>query len=84
MSPGLDKRVVWITGLSGAGKSSLAHEVVLRLRAEGKAVVMLDGDELREVFGSASANVANHGRDAHDARDTAPLCGMLVTQGLPL
>ena len=49
-------RVIWITGLSGAGKSTLAHEVIARLRAQGEAVVMLDGDELRELFGAAAAN----------------------------
>ena len=84
MNSKLDKRVVWITGLSGAGKSCLAHEVVSRLRAEGKAVVMLDGDELREVFGAASAKAANHGRDARMvlAMQYARLCGILVAQGL--
>ena len=56
-------RVLWITGLSGAGKSTLASEVVRRLRAQNKAVVMLDGDELREAIGSATATAKNYGRD---------------------
>ena len=47
--------VIWITGLSGAGKSTLAHELVGGLRANGEPVVMLDGDELREVFGATAA-----------------------------
>jgi adenylylsulfate kinase len=50
--------------LSGAGKSSLGREVVARLRAGGEAVVMLDGDELREVFGAVGANAQNHGRES--------------------
>jgi adenylylsulfate kinase len=84
MNSKIDKRVVWITGLSGAGKTSLAHEVVSRLRAEGKAVVMLDGDELREVFGAASENAAYHGREARMAlaMQYAHLCRILVAQGL--
>jgi len=39
---------LWLTGLSGAGKSTLASAVAERLRAEGAAVEVLDGDEVRE------------------------------------
>ena len=56
-------RVIWITGLSGAGKSTLTRELVDRLRGRGDQVVMLDGDELREVFGAAATNVDSHGRE---------------------
>lgn len=77
-------RVIWITGLSGAGKSTLASEVVKRLRARGDAVVMLDGDELREVFGAASINVQNHGREGRLslAHQYAYLCRVIADQGL--
>lgn len=77
-------RVVWITGLSGAGKSTLAHEVVARLRAAGEAVVMLDGDELREVFGAVATNAQNHGREGRLALalQYAHMCRVIATQGL--
>lgn len=77
-------RVVWITGLSGAGKSTLAHEAVVRLRATGETVVMLDGDELREVFGAVAANADNHGREGRLALAMryASLCRMIAGQGL--
>lgn len=77
-------RVVWITGLSGAGKSTLASEVVNRLRALGDAVVMLDGDELREVFGAAATNAQNHGREGRLALafQYAHLCRVIAGQGL--
>ncbi len=39
--------VVWLTGVSGAGKSTIAHELEARLRGLGRAVGMVDGDELR-------------------------------------
>ena len=39
---------LWLTGLSGAGKSTVASAVGERLRAEGLAVEVLDGDEVRE------------------------------------
>jgi adenylyl-sulfate kinase len=42
--PGL---VVWFTGLSGSGKSTVAVEVERRLVASGRAAYLLDGDNLR-------------------------------------
>jgi adenylyl-sulfate kinase len=39
---------LWLTGLSGAGKSTIASAVADRLRAEGALVEVLDGDEVRE------------------------------------
>jgi adenylyl-sulfate kinase len=39
---------VWFTGLSGAGKSTIADIVVAELRARGRYVELLDGDEVRE------------------------------------
>lgn len=43
---------IWLTGLSGAGKSTIAEALTQRLRFEGKAVEWLDGDELRTHLGS--------------------------------
>jgi len=39
---------VWFTGLSGAGKSTLAGTVRDALRARGRRVEVLDGDEVRQ------------------------------------
>ena len=76
-------RVIWITGLSGAGKTSLATEVVSRLRNRIQHVVMLDGDELREVFGAVASNAQNHGREARLALAMryAHLCRVIAAQG---
>ncbi len=38
---------VWLTGLSGAGKSSLANRLEQRLHALGKRTYLLDGDNVR-------------------------------------
>jgi bifunctional enzyme CysN/CysC len=40
-------RVLWLTGLSGAGKSTIANLVEARLHAMGKHTYLLDGDHLR-------------------------------------
>ena len=39
--------VVWLTGLSGAGKSTIANLVEKRLHASGTHTTMLDGDNVR-------------------------------------
>lgn len=39
--------VVWFTGLSGAGKTTIAHAVEKRLFDQGRFVFNLDGDRLR-------------------------------------
>jgi len=38
---------VWLTGLSGAGKSTIAFELERRLMAEGHFAFVLDGDNVR-------------------------------------
>jgi adenylylsulfate kinase len=38
---------LWFTGLSGAGKSTIAEVVVEELRRRGHKVELLDGDEVR-------------------------------------
>ncbi|HRP10418.1 MAG TPA: adenylyl-sulfate kinase [Terricaulis sp.] len=39
--------IVWFTGLSGAGKSTIANLVEKKLHALGKHTLLLDGDNLR-------------------------------------
>ncbi|MCC7267102.1 MAG: sulfate adenylyltransferase subunit CysN, partial [Caulobacteraceae bacterium] len=40
-------RVVWLTGLSGSGKSTIANLVEKRLYASGRHTYLLDGDNVR-------------------------------------
>jgi bifunctional enzyme CysN/CysC len=39
--------VLWFTGISGAGKSTIARELEKKLWAEGKQTILLDGDQVR-------------------------------------
>ena len=43
-------RVIWITGLSGAGKTSVAKVLYQRFKARGMQPILLDGDILRRIF----------------------------------
>ncbi|GAB97133.1 adenylylsulfate kinase [Kineosphaera limosa] len=58
---------VWLTGLSGAGKSTISYALADRLREEGRAVEVLDGDELREAL-SPGLGFSRADRDAHVGR----------------
>ncbi|MBJ6640955.1 adenylyl-sulfate kinase [Streptomyces sp. DHE7-1] len=53
---------VWLTGLPSAGKTTIAHELAGRLRAEGHRVEVLDGDEIREFI---SAGLGFSREDRH-------------------
>jgi sulfate adenylyltransferase len=52
--PGADRRgpVIFLTGLSGAGKSTIAEALAENLRAAGREVTIIDGDVLRRAVSS--------------------------------
>ncbi|MGH3825399.1 MAG: adenylyl-sulfate kinase [Pseudonocardiaceae bacterium] len=58
---------VWLTGLSGAGKTTIAEAVAGSLRATGREVEVLDGDELRRGL-SAGLGFSRDDRDTHVRR----------------
>lgn len=76
---------IWITGMSGSGKSTLANEVAVRLRRRDSAVVVLDGDALREVLQAGKNGSASlHHREARIglAMRYARLCQLIASQGV--
>ncbi len=75
--------VIWIIGLSGAGKTTLGRELARQWRLRAPNCVLLDGDELREVFGHTRSDVAYtvSGRRLNAERITA-LCALLDRQGI--
>ncbi len=58
---------IWLTGLPSAGKTTLANALAARLRAEGRAVEILDGDAVRPVL-SAGLGYSREDRDINVAR----------------
>lgn len=75
--------VLWITGLSGAGKSTLAEEVGRILRAQGDSVILLDGDEIREVLDANATAGQDYSRETRIAlaRRYSALSRVLAAQG---
>ena len=55
---------IWFTGLSGSGKSTVAHALVERLAEFGRNVSILDGDEIRTHL-SKGLGFSKEDRDAN-------------------
>jgi len=72
--------VFWITGLSGAGKSTVARELSSQLRAADRPVILLDGDALRTAIAEDLAHSLGDRR--RSAMRNARLCRLLAGQGI--
>ena len=59
--------VVWLTGLPGAGKTTIAKTLEAQLRAEGTPVEVLDGDEIRAAV-SPELGFSPADRELHNRR----------------
>ena len=58
---------VWLTGLSGAGKSTIAEALMARLKERGREVTFLDGDVVRTHL-SKGLGFSREDRDANVRR----------------
>jgi bifunctional enzyme CysN/CysC len=79
---GQEPSIVWFTGLSGSGKSTVANLMEKRLTAEGKHTYILDGDNVRHGLNkdlgfTEAARIENIRRIAEVARLMAD-AGLIV------
>jgi adenylylsulfate kinase len=72
--------VVWLTGLSGAGKSTIARAVEAELLARGMRAEVLDGDAIREKF-SRGLGYSKQDRD-ENVRRAGYVAGLLARHGV--
>ena len=73
-------RTVWLTGLSGAGKSTVARLVAAELRARGERVEVLDADPVRRLL-CADLGFSREDRETN-ARRIAFVADLLSRNGV--
>ncbi len=73
-------RVFWITGLSGAGKTTIGYLLYTKLKPSKNPIVFLDGDELRKIFGN-DLGYSKEDRLKSAIRNSR-LCKLLSDQGI--
>ena len=77
----MDKgRLYWITGLSGAGKTTIGTALYNKIREKKSNVCILDGDKLRDVYHGVFGYTESERRK--DALCTAKLCNLFTAQGI--
>jgi adenylyl-sulfate kinase len=72
--------LIWITGLSGSGKTTIGNALFLKLKQKYKNVVFLDGDSFREILGN---DLGHNPKDRlENAYRIHRMCKFLVSQNI--
>ena len=73
-------KLIWITGLSGAGKTTIGSEVYEIIKIKYLNIVFMDGDIIREILGN------DLGHDIEDRKKNAirisKMCEFLTNQNI--
>ena len=73
--------VIWITGLSGAGKTTFAVGLKTILRERSSQIISLDGDQLREILQSSDTENYTRLKRLSLAKSYSGLAKALSEQG---
>lgn len=72
--------LIWITGLSGSGKTTIGNALYLKLKLTYKNIVFLDGDSFREILGN---DLGHNPKDRlENAYRIHRMCKFLVSQNI--
>ncbi|MDD5052058.1 MAG: adenylyl-sulfate kinase [Sulfuricurvum sp.] len=72
--------LIWITGLSGSGKTTIGNALYLKLKQKHTNVVFLDGDSFREILGN---DLGHNPKDRlENAYRIHRMCKFLVSQNI--
>lgn len=76
----MEGKLIWITGLAGSGKTTVAKELFSELKIKEPNTIHLDGDMLREILGNTYTHTIT------DRKATAyiycRLCSAMTNQGM--
>jgi len=71
--------ILWFTGLSGSGKTTIARQVLFNLKKDGYNAMLLDGDEIRDIFKNYGFDKASRLKHINDV---AKMAVYLQKQGI--
>jgi len=71
--------LIWFTGLSGSGKTTMAKALLEKLKFEGHSAMILDGDEIRDIFKNTGFD--KEARIRHN-QDVGKMAVYLQSQGI--
>lgn len=72
-------RLIWVTGLSGAGKTTISTLLYKYLKEKENNIVFIDGDVIRQVY--QNTDYSEEGREKISYTNMR-LCKMLTEQGI--
>jgi len=70
--------LIWITGLSGSGKSTIGKALYSKLKVDMPNLVFLDGDDFREILGNDLGHSPND--RLNNAKRISKMCKFLNSQ----
>ena len=74
--------IIWITGISGAGKTTIGQKLFSNLNKDGRKIIFLDGDGLRQIFASTKDKTYQRENRIKLALQYSKLCQFLSNSGL--
>ncbi len=72
--------LIWITGLSGSGKTTIGKEVYKKLKKKYSNTVFLDGDSFREILGNDLGHTPKDRLE--NAKRIHRMCKFLISQNI--
>lgn len=73
-------KLIWITGLSGSGKSTIGKEVYNCIKKKYTNTILLDGDSFREILGN---DLSHSQKDRlENAKRIHRMCKFLISQNI--
>jgi adenylylsulfate kinase-like enzyme len=72
--------LIWITGLSGSGKTTVGRELYLQLKSQYSNFVFLDGDSFRDILGNDLAYTPKDRLE--NAKRIHRMCKFLISQDI--
>ncbi|MCK5110918.1 MAG: adenylyl-sulfate kinase [Arcobacteraceae bacterium] len=72
--------LIWITGLSGSGKTTIGKEVYEKLKERYVNTVFLDGDSFREILGNDLSHTPKDRLE--NAKRIHRMCKFLISQNI--